>query len=273
MIMAIVALQFTSCDKKTTESVDPAADAKTAIEAKHKAIGWDKAGHAPFQGGGAIKTQGGNGYVQYYAFGSLKTAIYYYPGRGAFAMFSEETTAYDKLGQDKFAFVVSDPKPTLSGLCGYNDITTTDGGEGIITCGAVFYGGIYKKYKEVNRWDGPLGPPTSGILNTPANATDKGTFATFKNGGIWNTPTIGTQAIWGRAFKMWVATDWERGWLKFLKSSCDPNKADNLQTVDFENGKIITGPLCGAYLNTANETVLQNGKKAANVSNIPCYNL
>lgn len=271
--MFVLGVILQACKTDKTVSTDPAADAKTAIEAKYKALGWDKDGHTLFNGSGPIKTVGGKGYVQYYAFGSLKMAIYFYPGKGAFAMYSEETAAYDKAGQDNYALVVSDPKPTLTGLCGYNDILTNDGSEGIITCGTIYYGSIYKKYKEVNRWDGPLGPPTSGILPTPAQATDKGTFATFKNGGIWSIPATGTQALWGKAYKMWVAVDWERSWLKFPITSCDPSKADNLQSVDFQGGAIKTGPTCGAYFNKDNETVYQNGTKAANVNSIPCYNL
>ncbi|WP_428660744.1 LGFP repeat-containing protein [Runella sp.] len=265
-------LQLSSCFKKKSKDPAPAVDEyKTAIEAKYKALGWDKDGHAPFQGTGIIKTAAGKGYVQYYAFGGRKTAIYYFEGKGAYAMDTEEMVAYDNAEQDKFALVVSDPKGTATGGCAYNDILTTDGSEGIITCQNLIYGDIYKKYKEVNRWDGPLGLPTSGVLPTPAQGTDKGTFVTFKNGGIWNTPTIKTQAVWGKAYKMWVAQDWERGWLKFPITSCDAGKVDNLQSVDFQGGSVKTGPTCGAYFNKLNETVYQNGAKATNVSNIPCY--
>lgn len=263
-------------DKKTV-SVDPAADAKAAIEAKYKVLGWDKDGHAPLNGGGAMQTQGGGGYVQYYALGTGKSAIYFYAGKGAFGMNQTEMSAYDAAGQDKFAYVVSDPKSCGTG-CGYNDmIMKADNSEGINLSGFWVYGEIYKKYKAVNRWDGPMGVPTSSESNTPTTATDGSKFNEFYKGSsrgvIWFTPKSGAQAVWGKALKMYAAPDYERSWLKWPKSSCDPNKADNQQTVDFDNGRILTGPTCGAYLNKENETVYQNGTRAANVGNIPCYNL
>ncbi|RDB03424.1 LGFP repeat-containing protein [Runella aurantiaca] len=275
LLFALVVL-LEGCKTEETTAVDPAADAQTAIEAKFKSIGWDKDGHAPFNGTGAVKTQAGKGYVQYYAFGGRKTAIYYYPDYGTFSMDTAEMAGYDNAGQDKFAFVVSDPKSCGTG-CGYNDvIMTADNSEGINVGGNWVYGEIYKKYKAVNRWDGPLGVP----VNSESNAQTAGSrFNNFAKTGSTVTGTIisngqtGAQAVWGKTYTMWGRTNWDAGWLGLPKSSCDPNKADNQQTVDFQSGSIKTGPTCGAYFNKNNETVYQNGTRAANVSSIPCYNL
>ena len=267
---------MTACpgSKETTDitPVDTTPEYQKAIEAKYKAMGWDKDGHILSNGGIPTKTAGGKGYVQYYSFGDRKTAIYFYPDKGAFAIDTEEMKAYDAAGQDKFAILVSDPKSTIAGGCGYVDLLKNDGTEAVITCQVIIHGDIYKKYKEVNRWNGPLGLPTSNIVLTAANVTDKGTYMTFATGAIFSTPTTGAQALWGKAYKMWVAQDWERGWLKFPITSCDVAKADNLQSVDFQGGSVRTGPTCPAYLNRSNETVYVNGTRAANVGLIPCYN-
>jgi hypothetical protein len=245
-------------------------DYEIAIEAKYKAMGWDKDGHALFNGTGPVKTMAGKGYVQYYAFGSRKTAIYYYEGKGAFAMDTGEMTTYDNTGQDKFSFVVSDPKPCGTG-CGYNDlIMVADNSEGINILGNFVYGNIYAKYKEFKRWDGPLGLPTSSELNTPANATDKGRFNNFQNGTIWFTPTVGTVALWGKVLKLYAAIDYERSWLKFPKESCDPNKGDANQRVSFQGGSIGVGSTgtCGNYYDTSGLSVSQKGVSGGT---IPCY--
>lgn len=271
LLFLIIVMTGCPGSKETTDVTPTGDDYQKLIDAKFSALGWDKDGHARLNGSLPVKTAGGKGYVQYYAIGNGQSAIYYFPGKGAFGVNEVEMRAYDAVGQDKWGLIVSDPKGTVPGACGHNDIVTNDGAEGIITCQTIIHGSIYKKYKEANRWDGPLGLPTSGIMLTPANATDKGTFITFKNGGIWSTPSTGTQAIWGKAHKMWAAQDWERGWLKFPITSCDLTKADNLQTVDFQGGLVRTGPTCPSYLNKNNETVYLNGTRAANVSSIPCY--
>jgi hypothetical protein len=247
-------------------------DYEIAIEAKYKAMGWDKDGHALFNGTGPVKTMAGKGYVQYYAFGSRKTAIYYYEGKGAFAMDTGEMTTYDNAGQDKFSFVVSDPKPCGTG-CGYNDlIMTADNSEGINILGNFVYGNIYAKYKDFKRWDGPLGLPTSSETPGANSYTDKGRFTLFKNGLIVFRADIGTQAVWGKIYKLWSATDFERGWLRFPTTSCDINTAEGKQLVRFQNGVINGLDICGSYQNAAGETMFQNGVRAANPTAVPCYN-
>jgi uncharacterized protein with LGFP repeats len=258
-----------SCSKKEDTATTP--DYQTAIEAKYKALGWDKDGHSPFNGTGAVKTAGGSGYVQYYAFGSRKTAIYYYDG-SAFAVDTEEMIKYDALGQDNWGKVTSDPKATKTGGCGYIDVKRKDGSEGIITCQNLVDGDVYQKYKALNRWDGPLGLPTASVLLTPANATDKGVFGSFQNGVIWYTPTVKAVALWGKVLKMYAAIDYERSWLKYPTESCDPNKADNNQNVNFERGSIKIAPTnsagCGTYYEISGLPRLQNGTASTNP---PCY--
>lgn len=276
-ILLILTVSVAGCKlfggkKEDPTPVDTTPAYQKAIDAKYAQLGWDKDGHSKYNNTAPVKTTGGKGWVQYYAYGDRKTAIYYYEGKGAFAMDTEEMKAYDAAGQDNWGLVVSDPKATISGGCGYNDIITLDGKEAIITCQNLVYGNVYAKYKEIGRWDSPLGLPTSSELDTPpANPSyAKGRFNSFQNGAIWAFST-GTYAIWGKTFEMYQKQDWERGWLKIPKESCDPKKADNLQTVNFQGGAIKTGPTCPAYFNTNNETVYQNGTKAANVSSIPCY--
>ena len=265
-----------SCNlfKKKTEDIAPIDTTpvyQKAIDAKFKALGWDKDGHTKYNGSGPVQTAAKKGYVQYYAYGDRKTAIYY-SDKGAFAMDTEEMKAYDAAGQDNWGLVVSDPKATIAGGCGYNDIITVDGKEAIITCQNLVYGNVYAKYKEIGRWDSPIGLPTSSEKDTPsANpAYAKGRYNDFQKGTIWSFNT-GTYALWGKTWTMYSKQDWERGWLKLPKESCDPKKADNLQTVNFQGGAIKTGPNCGAYFNLSNETIFQNGTKSANVSLIPCY--
>lgn len=268
LFASIMMLQ--GCKKQEVVSTDPAATAKTAIEAKFKAIGWDKDGHAPFNGGGAAKTAGGKGYVQYYAFGSRKTAIYYFEGKGAFAMDTEEMTAYDKAGQDNFSLVVSDPKATLTGGCGYNDILLTgDGSEGIITCQFFVYGEIYKKYKALNRWNGPLGLPTNSESDL---SSKRGRFNTFSKGQIYYGSVTGAQAFWGKIDLLYKAAGYDGGWLGLPTSSCDMGVTEGKQLVRFEKGVINGLSTCGSYQNPQGETLYQNGTKASNPANVPCYN-
>jgi uncharacterized protein with LGFP repeats len=258
----------TACKKKKEEvaPVETTPEYQTAIDAKFKAIGWATDGHSKFNNSNPVKTAGGKGYVQYYAFGSRKTAIYYFPSKGAFAMDTEEMTAYDNAGQDNWGLVVSDPKATKTGGCGYNDIITTDGKEAIITCQNLFYGNVYAKYKEVGRWDGPLGLPTASELPTPA---DNGRFGTFQNGVIWFFPATGTNAIWGKVLKLYNAIDYERSWLGKPIESCDPKKGDANQRVAFQNGAIGVGNTgtCGNYYDKSGLSVLQTGK----IGTPPCY--
>ena len=274
-ILAVVMLAgLGSCKKDETISADPLADAKTAIEAKYKALGWDKDGHAPFNGGGAAKTQGGGGYVQYYAIGSGKSAIYYYGGRGAFGMNQSEMQAYDAAGQDKFAFVVSDAKPCGSG-CGYNDmIMTKDNSEGINLLGRWVYGEIYKKYKAVNRWDGPLGLPVISESNGQTAGSRYNDFAktgSTVTGAIIFNSTTGAQAVWGKIYTLWGKTNWDIGWLGLPTESSDPNKADANQKVSFQKGSIGVGSngTCGNYYDNSGLSVFQNGTKGTGTP--PCY--
>ena len=264
---------MTACPggKETTDVTPVGDDYQKAIDAKLAALGWDKDGHARLNGSLPVKTSGGTGYVQYYAIGSGQAAIYYFPGKGAFGVNEVEMKAYDALGQDKWGLVVSDPKGTVAGGCGHNEvILVKDNSEGIITCNIVLYGPIYAKYKELKRWDGPLGLPTAAILDTPNKAVDGGTFGTFKNGVIWNTTATKANAIWGKVLKLYAAIDYERSWLGFPKESCDPNKGDASQRVVFQKGAIGVGSdgACGNYYNASGLSVTNKGVTS---SYIPCY--
>lgn len=272
LLLALVLISMVSChhDEDKVTPVDTTADYQKAINAKFVSMGWDKDGHALFNGTGPVKTAGGTGYVQYYAFGARKTAIYYYPSKGASAMDTAEMISYDAAGQDKWALVVSDPKPCGSG-CGYNEIlTTTDNMDGVIILGLSVPGEFYKKYKALNLWDGPLGLPTTGVLDTPNKAVDKGTFVTFKNGTIWNTPAIGTQALWGKILKMWSAIDYERSWLGFPVASCDLNTAEGKQYVRFQKGA-IDGASCGNYYSSGGILLYKTGATPTGGAVPPCY--
>lgn len=272
LFVILVFISLASChhDDDTVTPVDTTPDYQKAINAKLIMMGWDKDGHALFNGTGPVKTSGGTGYVQYYAFGARKTAIYYYPSKGASAMDTAEMNSYDASGQDKWALVTSDPKSCGSG-CGYNEImTTADNMEGIIIFGISVPGEFYKKYKALKLWDGPLGLPVTSVLDTPNKSVDKGTFVTFKNGTIWNTPTIGTQALWGKVLSLWSSVDYERSWLGYPMESCDPNKGNAFQKVAFQNGSIGVGDTgtCGNFYDKSGLSVLKTGKTA---SGIPCY--
>ncbi len=270
-VLFILIALATACKKKKEEviPVDTTPEYQKAIDAKFKAIGWDTDGHSKFNNSLPVKTAGGKGYVQYYAFGSRKTAIYFFSGKGAFAMDTEEMIAYDNAGQDNWGLVVSDPKATKTGSCGYNDIITTDGKEAIITCQNLVYGNVYAKYKEVGRWDSPLGLPTSSEINTPSNnpAYAKARYNNFQNGIIWSFST-GTYAFWGRMLKLYGLQDYERGWLKLPTESCDPKKADNKQFVRFQGGN-IDGADCGSLYGTDGLIRYKDG--SSKTAAPPCY--
>jgi hypothetical protein len=127
------------------------------INAKFTTVGWDKDGHSKFNGSLPVKTAGGTGYVQYYAIGSGKSAIYYFPGTGAFAVNEAEMNTYDAAGQDKWGIVVSDPAGTTQEGCGYNVFQlSSDKSEAIITCNTkleiksrIFMDEICRHYKRV----------------------------------------------------------------------------------------------------------------------------
>ena len=267
-----------SCSK--TDSTAAAPDYQTAIEAKFKALGWDKDGHALFNGTGPVKTVGGKGYVQYYAFGTRKTAIYYFDGKGAFSMDTNEMTKYEVLGADNFAFVVSDPKSTGTGS-GYNEIIKiSDNSAGIIITSLangsvdVLYGEIYKKYLAVNRWDGPMGYPLTDILQSLDPSLTYAHFAktgSIETGQIYYSTTIKAQAFWGKIEKLYGAVGWNGSWLGLPLESCDPNKGDANQKVAFQKGSIGIGSTgtCGNYYNASGLSVLQTG--LISTSSIPCY--
>lgn len=268
-----ILIALTTACKKKTENVTPidtTLEYQKAIDAKFASIGWATDGHSRFNNSYPIKTAGGKGYVQYYAFGSRKTAIYYFPNKGAFAVDTEEMIAYDNAGQDNWGLVVSDPKATKTGGCGYIDIITNDGKEAIITCQNLVYGNVYAKYKEMGRWDSPLGLPTSSEKDTPTNnpAYAKGRYNDFQNGAIWSFNT-GTYALWGRMLKLYALQDWERGWLKLPTESCDPKKADNKQFVRFQGGN-IDGADCGSFFSTTGIPLLKTGVRPS-TGLPPCY--
>lgn len=233
-----------------------------AIAAKEESMGWNRDGHTKSYN---IRTAGRTGYVQYYSFAGRKTAIYHFPNRGTYAMDTAEMTAYDAAGQDKFAFVASDPKPCGSG-CGYNDIIQVGNYlEGIIIGDKLVYGEIYKKYKALGRWNSVLGRPTSSEVPGQNNLPDKGRFSHFERGLITFTGNTGANAIWGKVLRMWEKTDWERGWLGFPTQSCNPNSSS--QVVVFERGSIDAGSGCDSYNNKGYYTDI-SGKV---VGGKPCY--
>ncbi|AYQ30687.1 LGFP repeat-containing protein [Runella sp. SP2] len=256
---------LTGCPKPS----DP--DYKAAIKAKYQQLGWMPEAD---NGGEPVKTASGNGWVQYY--GNKDRAIYYIDGK-AFGFLNYEMKKYEALGQDKFTALgtpTSDWQQFLTGITG-NEFT-----KGVIvsTPKGVFavYGSIYERYKAIGRWNSPLGYPIGdeGTMTTRKEGRFQHFTKTGPIGQIYWSQTTGAQAFWGKVEIMYgrAGVGYDGSWLGLPKSSCDPNKADNQQTVDFEKGKIITGPTCGAYLNQDNETVYQNGTRAANVNSIPCYN-
>lgn len=240
----------------------PVTETDQAIYDKYKAMGWDKDGHSEIRTP-PKHTAGGNGYVKYYSFNNEKTAIYHFPNRGTFAMNAAEMRAYDAAGQDKFAYVASDPKPCGAG-CGYNDVIMThDNSAGVLVWDKWVYGSIYAKYKELNRWNGPLGHPTTSELNL--NGPTKGRYNAFSKGQIYWTPSFGPTAFWGKVMKMYEQTGWDTGWLGLPTQSCNPKS--NKQVVVFERGSIDVGNGCDSYNNKGYYTDV-TGKV---VGGKPCY--
>lgn len=261
-------LSLSGCKKdnndNTTVTPTPAKpDYQMAIDAKYVVMGWDKDGHSADNGGKAVQTKANKGWVQYYTFGNRKTAIYYFAGQGAYAMDTGEMTKYDALGQDTFGYVSSDPKPAGTGY-GYNEIVHTAGDDnsaGIILGALTVYGEIYKKYLALNRWDGPLGYPTSDELDL---SSKRGRFNAFTKGQIYWGASTGAQAFWGKVDQMYKQAGYDGGWLGLPKTSCDPTKSDYV--VLFEHGSIGVGSGCNDYNNGGYYTD-QNGK----VGGHPCY--
>lgn len=266
--LCALALMALKCGDNATTDPTPSVPAhQTAIDAKFKALGWNTDGHAAFNGTGPVKTSSGNGSVQYYAFGNNKSAIYYSPDKGAFGMNTVEMNAYEAAGQDKFAVVVSDPKPCGTG-CGYNDILLAPGNEGIVLLDKLVYGEIYKKYKALNRWDGILGLPTTSELNLTSG---KGRYNGFKGGQIYYSTATGSQAFWGKVEKLYGTTGWDTGWLGLPTESCDPAKKDANQSVAFQYGRIGVGSngTCGNYYDKSGLSVLNTGQQTKGTP--PCY--
>lgn len=266
---------------KVTVSVNKPAY-QIAIEAKAAALGWTSADN----GGVAVQTAAKKGWVQYY--GSKDRAIYYYPADGAFAggafgMLILEMKKYDARGQDNFAYVSSDPKLT-TGNGYYNEIIEIAGKtQGILvsppTSGKTYavYGNIYAKYLALNRWDGPLGFSTND--ESPLNGTVAGRYNNFtkgsSNGAIVFNGDIGTQAVWGKIYTLWGATNFDSGWLRLPTGSCDPNKVDNDQGVKFQNGIISNPAGCGKYFDPLGTQLIQNGSRPSVILGVtltpPCY--
>ncbi len=268
-------MALSGCKKGEDTPVTPVSptkpDYQVAIDAKYKALGWTQGadnGSVPQQ------TAGKKGYVQYY--GSKDRAIYYFNGK-AYGFLKNEMVKYDALGQDNFTGLglpTSDGTGFATGISGNefeNGVIVTDP-TGVFAV----YGPIYAKYKAIDRWNSPLGYPDGDVTPTAANATDKGSYVTFKKGSvlgaIFYTPGTGAQAIWDKAYRMWIAVDWERSWLKFPTTSCDPTVTEGKQLVRFQGGVINALGSCGSYQNSVGETTYQNGTRAANSSAVPCYN-
>ena len=247
--------------------VDESSNFQKAIDTKFISLGWDKDGHTPFNGSLPVKTAGGTGYVQYYALGSAKAAIYYFPGKGAFAMNTSEMNFYDAAGQDKWALVVSDAKSCGSG-CGYNDIVkTADNTEGVIILNTSVTGEIYKKYKALNRWEGPLGIPE---INESDLGSKKGRYIKFTKGQIYYNTSTGAQAFWGKIQTLYEKAGYDQGWLGLPTTSCDMNVAEGKQYIRLQNGA-IDGASCGNYYGSGGLLRYVNGTSPTNGAVPPCY--
>lgn len=266
LLFTFLMMAACSDDNGVTPS-DESSDYQKTIDAKFIALGWDKDGHSPFNGSLPVKTAGGTGYVQYYALGSSKAAIYYFPGKGAFGMNTSEMNVYDASGQDKWALVVSDAKSCGSG-CGYNDIVkTADNTEGVIILNTSVTGEIYKKYKALNRWEGPLGIPEISELDL---GSKKGKYIKFTKGQIYYNTTTGAQAFWGKIQTLYEKAGYDQGWLGLPTTSCDLNVAEGKQYVRFQNGA-IDGANCGNYYAVGGLLRYYNGTTPAGSSVPPCY--
>jgi hypothetical protein len=80
-------------------------------------------------------------------------------------------------------------------------------------------------------------------------------------------------ALWGKTLKMYIATDYERGWLGFPVGSCNPNLTDNQkQDTEFERGHILLNDRtngCGSYSNFLKTSYAD--VKGKLVAGEPCY--
>lgn len=276
LILLLTALLF-NC-KKSAEAI-PAQDA--AIAAKFKELSWDKDGHVNFNSKGIEKTKGGKGYVQYYSFGSSKTAIYFFEDKGAFGMNSNELLKYEALGADNFAYVTSDSKPSGTGSSHIEITIIRDNTAGIIITNPnvgtyAVYGDIYKKYLSLNRWTGVLGYPLNDESALRSNKGSYNAFAktgTAPTGQIYYSTSTGAQAYWGKVHSLYAKTDFDVGWLGLPKESCDMAKGDANQKVAFENGSIsvLADGTCGTYTDKTGKLSLQSGKQPAAGIGITCY--
>lgn len=259
-------LLFASCKQAKDALIDTGL--KNIFFDKYKALGWDTQSTTAV--GDAIKTKGGNGYVQYYSYNGRKRAIYY-SNNGAFGLEPDLVDKYDALGQETFkngalGYPSSDAKPCGNG-CVYADFEN-----GVIikspavSSAVTVYGEIYKKYVSLNRWAGVLAYPKTDELDLTSK---RGRYNGFQYGQIfWNSST-GAQAFWGQVEKLYGATGYDTGWLGLPTSSCELNVS--VQTVRFENGLIQTlSSTCGAYFNKAQMRSFQNGTQ--DTQNVrPCY--
>lgn len=100
LVIGLNSCRWFQKDSEDPTPVDTTPAYQKAITEKAAKLGWDKDGHSPYNGAAPVKTAAGKGWVQYYAYGDRKTAIYYFEDKGAFAMDTEEMKAYDNAGQD-----------------------------------------------------------------------------------------------------------------------------------------------------------------------------
>ncbi len=272
LVAAVIALQLSSCKKDET-IIDPIADAKNSIEAKYKAMGWGNLGYLP--SGSTIKTIGGKGYVQYYISGMDKRGIYFFNGQGVFAMYNKEMKQYDAYGQDSFAYVASDPQNCGTG-CSYNDmIMVSDNSEAIDLLGIFVTGANYVKYKELDRWDGPLGWPLSyagfitGSSNTEQDFSKNGVGKSLTARLYWIASTRASHALWGKVNVLYDQINYHYGWLGLPIDGCRKGVTDDQQVGYFQKGGIKNTSNCGKYYDLNGQIVYQNGAKGTGTP--PCY--
>ena len=261
----LISLSLFNCKENT----DNTPDYQREIDKKLANVGGD-----PDNGGKAVPTKGGKGWVLY--LNNKTHAIFYFPSDfselgEAFYMRDLFLYEYDRLGQDSdsgLGVVRSDAKNVTSGT--YHEFANGVLMNTVRTGNTPFavYGKIYIEYLRLNRWDGPLGAP---IITESELTSRKGRYMAFQTGQIYWSESTGAHAFWGKLDQMYKSAGYDTGWLGLPLNSFDQKSYTDI--IKFQYGQIkINADNCGRYMDVNSYYVYANGQRPASGQNVPsCF--
>jgi hypothetical protein len=265
IVVLLIGMSLSGCK----ENADNKPDYQKEIDKKLVAVGGD-----PDNGGAAVPTKGGKGWVLY--LNNKTHAIFYFPSDFSelgetFYMRDLFFYEYDRLGQDSesgLGVVRSDAQNVTSGT--YHEFANGVLMNTVRTGNTPFaiYGKIYTEYLRLNRWDGPLGAP---IIAETELMSRKGRYIMFQTGQIYWSESTGAHGFWAKMDQMYKTAGYDTGWLGLPLNSYDQKSYTDI--IKFQNGQIkITADNCGRYMDVNSYYVFANGQRAAAGQSVPnCF--